>query len=295
MAEIGADEHDEPIDNLEFMSTMTERLKFCWPITDWSERTQRSIRTPRYTFLVKENVANMVQWRLEVFPNDKDVQGTDVVSAALYLSTYHTEASSIDYKVLVTISIKDSQGGESHSQSSCVYYLAREGLPNTANPSYKVNICSREELMSHHLTLVPDNTLSFLVRMVFVQEQRSTSSGHQEFRDNFVDGSNSLSGDLGDAFKSSDFTDMTIVCDKREFHCHKFMLAARSEVFAAMLRHEFLEKQSSRVDVKEIDAETMSLLLNYIYTGRVSDFKSVSVVELFKVNDGIKFHTLCII
>ena len=26
---------------------------------------------------------------------------------------------------------------------------------------------------------------------------------------------------------SNDFTDMTIVCDKREFHCHKFMLAAR--------------------------------------------------------------------
>ncbi len=30
------------------------------------------------------------------------------------------------------------------------------------------------------------------------------------------------------AFASADFTDMTIVCDKREFHCHKFMLAARS-------------------------------------------------------------------
>ena len=40
-----------------------------------------------------------------------------------------------------------------------------------------------------------------------------------------------------------------------------------------------------RVDVKEIDAETMELLLNYIYTGRVSDFKAVSVVELFKVNN----------
>ena len=39
---------------------------------------------------------------------------------------------------------------------------------------------------------------------------------------------NSLSCDMRDAFASNDFTDMTIVCDKREFHCHKFMLAARS-------------------------------------------------------------------
>ena len=33
-----------------------------------------------------------------------------------------------------------------------------------------------------------------------------------------------------------------------------------------MLRHEFLERQNSRVDVKEIDSETMELLLSYIYT-----------------------------
>ena len=46
-------------------------------------------------------------------------------------------------------------------------------------------------------------------------------------------------------------------------------IVSRSEVFAAMLRHEFLEKQNSRVDVKEIDGETMELLLSYIYTGQV--------------------------
>ena len=43
------------------------------------------------------------------------------------------------------------------------------------------------------------------------------------------------------------------------------------------------------MDVKEIDAETMELLLNYIYTGRVSDFKAVSVVELFKVQSSFFF------
>ena len=48
-----------------------------------------------------------------------------------------------------------------------------------------------------------------------------------------------------------------------------FSVVSRSEVFAAMLRHEFLEKQNSRVDVKEIDGETMELLLSYIYTGQV--------------------------
>ena len=91
---------------------------------------------------------------------------------------------------------------------------------------------------------------------------------------------------------------MTIVCDKREFHCYKSMLAARSEVFAALLQHEFLEKQSSCVGLKEIDSETMELLLPYIYTGhvsdfkKVSDFKNVSVVELFKAADRYRLDHL---
>lgn len=129
---------------------------------------------------------------------------------------------------------------------------------------FKVNICSREELVTHHLSLLPNNTLTligvlylfltqvnqvplicFPARVVFVQEQTSDLCD-SVYTDNFLDGSNSLSSDLSDAFRQTDFTDMTIVCDKREFHCHKFMLAARSEVFAAMLRHEFLEKQNSR-------------------------------------------------
>ena len=76
--------------------------------------------------------------------------------------------------------------------------------------------------MTHHLSYLPDNTLTVIVRLVFVQEQSSDVCDHVHV-DNFLDGSNSLSSDLSDAFKSTDFTDMTIVCDKREFHCHKFM------------------------------------------------------------------------
>ena len=45
--------------------------------------------------------------------------------------------------------------------------------------------------------------------------------------DDFLNPPSSLSNDLSEALKISDFTDMTIVCDKKEFHCHKFILAAR--------------------------------------------------------------------
>jgi len=191
--------------------------------------------------------------------------------------------------VTISVSLLDASGQESHKHTSSYYYLTRlmESPPDGATPSYKVTLVSREELLGHSLTLLPENTLTLVAKMVFVQEDVKDAN-HE-----FLDGqSNSLSCDMKDAFASNDFTDMTIVCDKREFHCHKFMLAARSEVFAAMLRHEFLEKQNSRVDVKEIDAETMELLLSYIYTGQVTEFKNVSVVELFKAADRYRLDHL---
>ena len=269
---------DDEGSQIQFVASKTERLNFCWPISDWSERTE-PVKTRSYHFM-EDNPVSKITWRLELSPCD-NVHGCDVVSAALFLN-YSGTSQARDYKVMVTLSLRDAQGGQNYTHSSCVYYLTREGPPDGANPSYRVNICTRQELLSHHVNLLPDNTLTLLANMTFVQEETNQTGPVQP--DTFPAGTNSLSSDLNDAFKSTDFTDMTIVVDKREFHCHKFMLAARSEVFAAMLRHNFKEKVSSRVDVKEIDGETMELLLNYIYTGRVSDFKSVSVVDLFKVN-----------
>jgi len=286
--DIVANNTDDLDSHMKYVCTKTERLIFNWPIKDFSERNSPA-KTQSYHFM-EENLVNMVQWRMEVNPCDKDVQGNDVISAQLIL-TYTGSNTARDFKVNVTLSLKDNHGVESHKHSSCVYYLTREGPPDGENPSYKVNLISREELRSHQLTLLPENTLTVVAKMVFVQEEVVTE-GDQTISHEFLDATNSLSFDLGDAFKSTDFTDMTIICDKREFHCHKFMLAARSEVFAAMLRHEFLEKQNSKVDVKEIDGETMELLLSYIYTGHVADFKNVSVVELFKAADRYRLDHL---
>jgi len=278
-----------------FIATKTERLVFTWPIREWGQRVGKA-KTRSYHFM-EQNGVNMVLWRMEVEPHDRDDQGTEVVSAKLFISYMGTNTAK-DFKVMISLGLVEAGGQESHGQTSSVYYLTRlmEGPPDGATPSYKAVIVSREELNMHSLTLIPDDTLTLVAKMVFVQEVIEPSSqemGQDSSTHEFLDRQgNSLSCDMRDAFASNDFTDMTIVCDKREFHCHKFLLAARSEVFAAMLRHEFLEKQNSRVDVKEIDGETMELLLSYIYTGQVTDFKNVSVVELFKAADRSCDHNM---
>lgn len=276
---------DESGSTLSYLATKTERLIYTWPVRDFNERLTPA-KTQPHLFL-GETPATSVQWSLQLIPRDVDSQGVPVVTAQVFITHSGTDIT-LSFKVNIALCLKDIHGQELYKSCSSVYYLAREKNPDGVTPTYKTTLISWQELMSHHNTLLPNNTLTLVAKMAFAQERSSDNSRNDEF----LVPTTSLSSDMAEAFASADFTDMTIVCDKREFHCHKFMLAARSEVFAAMLRHEFLEKQSSRVDIKELDGETMALLLSYIYTGQVQDFSNVSVVDLFKAADRYRLDHL---
>ena len=53
---------------------------------------------------------------------------------------------------------------------------------------------------------------------------------------------NQLSKDLERSLDSSAYADISVVCGKKEFKCHKFLLASRSSVFKAMFESNCLEK-----------------------------------------------------
>ncbi|XP_055352317.1 speckle-type POZ protein homolog [Paramacrobiotus metropolitanus] len=68
-----------------------------------------------------------------------------------------------------------------------------------------------------------------------------------------------------------------------EFPAHRFILMSQSPVFAAMLTHDTKEKQESRCDLGDIDAECVEILLEYIYgseTGKVTAENAVKVLSM---------------
>ena len=66
------------------------------------------------------------------------------------------------------------------------------------------------------------------------------------------------------------FSDVNLNIRGREFPAHKNILAARSEVFAAMFQHPTKEKLSNQIEIEDIEPEVFQELLRFIYTGRVS-------------------------
>lgn len=55
----------------------------------------------------------------------------------------------------------------------------------------------------------------------------------------------------------------------RQFSAHKAILAARSPVFAAMFEHGMEESRANRVQISDIEPDTLAEVLRFIYTGQV--------------------------
>ena len=78
-----------------------------------------------------------------------------------------------------------------------------------------------------------------------------------------------LSADFSSMFNNSKFADCTIVCKDRQISCHKFILASRSSVFDAMFTHDMEENKRGKVDIVDLDGETVHDMILYIYSGKV--------------------------
>ena len=104
-----------------------------------------------------------------------------------------------------------------------------------------------------------------------------------------------LSQDIGNIFTNGKFTDCSITCEGKEFRCHKSILAARSSVFDAMFTHNMEEKISSRVDIIDLDSETVQDMITYIYSGKVGelDGKATGLLSAAEKYDLRELKQLC--
>ncbi|XP_035224797.1 speckle-type POZ protein B-like [Stegodyphus dumicola] len=94
-----------------------------------------------------------------------------------------------------------------------------------------------------------------------------------------------LSRDIEDVYKKKDYSDMVLVVDTLEIHVHKFMLSARSPVFAGMLQHTMTESTESRVVISDVEQNVMKELVLFMYTGRVNDYSYPMARELYSAAD----------
>ncbi|XP_047103621.1 speckle-type POZ protein-like [Schistocerca piceifrons] len=78
--------------------------------------------------------------------------------------------------------------------------------------------------------------------------------------------SRNLPSDLEGLLVSGEGADVTLVAGASQLPAHRTVLAARSPVFAAMLRHPTLEASSGRVHIPDVSEPVLGQLLAFVYT-----------------------------
>jgi len=89
--------------------------------------------------------------------------------------------------------------------------------------------------------------------------------------------------DIESIIHDSKTSDVVIIAGNEKFQCHKNILSARCEVFKNMLAPHTLESESDTIEVKEVPAEAVKSMLNYIYSGKVPEDPAKLTLDLLNV------------
>lgn len=65
-------------------------------------------------------------------------------------------------------------------------------------------------------------------------------------------------------------TDVFLCSDNTEMPCHRNVLVSSSPYFRAMFCHNFVERQQTKINLKDITSAILSSIIDYVYTGLVS-------------------------
>ncbi|KAL7303388.1 hypothetical protein TKK_0004573 [Trichogramma kaykai] len=101
----------------------------------------------------------------------------------------------------------------------------------------------------------------------YIQPQRKTylhDSGEQHAVKN-------LSLDMGEALLSGMFSDVTLVVEGRRFKAHRFVLAARSPVFARMFLSDMRESRDQEIQIPTSNRDCFRKFLQFCYTDAVQN------------------------
>ncbi|XP_033210640.1 speckle-type POZ protein-like isoform X1 [Belonocnema kinseyi] len=143
-------------------------------------------------------------------------------------------------------------------------------LSNSRYVCYKLAVKKLYKQLFKNQTL--NKSIVIICKMrIFDTTQPKTETASRENTSYFFESSD-LTQDISKLLLNDQtFQDVTISIQGKIFGAHKNILAARSEVFAAMFKHEMSEKCNSLVEIMDLTPEVVQKMLSFIYTDKVDD------------------------
>jgi len=244
-------------------------FSFAWTIENFGRKMERYKNgecLTSDTFKVEVEGVETA-WKLETFPNGKQKVGEDTAGAvSIFLYPANCQALNRPFSFAI--------GFVNEEQSRVMKGKGDHCFRDNQNGWGWLKLVTHQTLRGLQDKLLPDDKLNILCVMKFKGQEETTSGTHCLNKVVKVDTEEEDIGEnLLDMFTTGDFTDITIVCEGREFEAHKAILGARSDFFRAAFRHDMREKATGKIDILDVDSETVLDMLTFIYSGKLKDLE----------------------
>ena len=192
--------------------------------------------------------------------------------------------SDIEAYTEATFAIVNNEN-EPVDETSLKYYLFKEG-----SSIGKPHFCEHDFLFDNKQSLLPGDKLTIRCEIILdkIEEyyEKIEHGRVEDFKDDF-----------GMLFDNEKLSDVTILIEngKNKFYAHKYVLAKKSEVFAAMFAHDMLENKNNTVNIEDVPFKAMRSMLRYIYVGKayISDSSNLDLIKAADKYQVLDLKTMC--
>jgi len=249
------------------------KFSYMWTISNFSFcREEMGEVLKSSTFSAGQN--DKLKWCLRVNPKGLDEESKDYLSLYLLLVSCNKSEVRAKFK----FSILNAKREETKAMESQRAYRFVQGK----DWGFKKFI-RRDFLLDEANGLLPEDKLTLFCEVSVVADSVNFSGQTNGVQFKVADCR--LSEDLSTLLENSQFSDAVLDCGGRQFHCHKALLAARSQVFQAMFEHDMEEKKTSRVEIKDVEADVMAEMLRFVYTGKTATSLETTAADLLAAAD----------
>jgi len=229
--------------------------KFLFSIEQFSRRKECDLQFIESTQFALKIKNKKIKWILQVYPAKKSDLMSHVV-VKLLKDDYDSFTVTANFDIFIL----DKDNNRVHEQPSSTIQV--DGKRAEAS----IDLIRRSLLLASEYQLLPGDCLRIGCDIMILQEYKLVSSQNStaqlEMQDRMV-------YDFKNMYEDGLLADCKIICGDEIFPCHRAILAARSEVFKAMLSSEWEESSTSSIEISDLSSETIENTLEYIYTGQI--------------------------
>lgn len=100
-----------------------------------------------------------------------------------------------------------------------------------------------------------------------------------------IDYTSRLATTMAEFRNSGQLCDVVLASQGKAFNAHKIVLASSSSFFRSLFTVDMSEKHKHTIEMENIDPATLSRVLDYVYTGSISELKAQDARELYLAAD----------